>query len=220
MLEPLCRATEPCTVTRILLSYSLRSRVSTRRVDRAYLAEKGTPMPRPVRLLPHVVATLLLALLVSAMVRESAAGSSPASSTTPSAGLPGVTSKVLAHASPLAAPDKELSAVRVTIQPGASIPAHEHPGTQVAAILSGSLTYTVLTGEIPVTRGATGTPSPAEVVRAGQTVVLQPGDFVVEEPGALHMARNEGSEPVVISLATLFPPGQPRTIFAQATPAA
>ena len=177
-------------------------------------------MSRVARLLPLFVGAVLLALVVSTLYREATAGSTLATSATPSTGLPGVASQVLAHASPIAAPDKELAAARVTIQPGASIPTHQHPGTQVAAIVSGSLTYTVLTGEVPVTRAAIGTPAPAELVHAGQTVVLQPGDFVVEQPGALHRARNEGREPVVIILATLFSPDQPRTIFAPATPAA
>ena len=135
---------------------------------------------------------------------------------TPQAGFPGVVSEVLARGVPAVVAGQELAVGRVTIAPGASIPTHEHPGTQVAAIVSGELIYTVFTSEVPLTRaGGDGT---AEPIRAGPTVVLRAGDAVVEQPGAIHEGRNAGTEPVVILLATLFEAGQPRTLFVEGTP--
>lgn len=136
---------------------------------------------------------------------------------TPAAGLAGIESEILAAATPVPVADEQLALGRVTVQPGAVIPPHEHPGTQLATILAGELTYTVLTGAVAVA-GADG----ADItIRAGETLQLRPGDAVIEQPGALHTARNNGDEPVVIVLATLFPAGSPRTLFQEmATPTA
>ncbi len=178
---------------------------------------------RGVRRSARLVALALPVVLVAALSAAAARDATPSAGRgTPTAGLPGVTSVVLAHGAPDAAPASELSIGRVVIEPGASIPPHEHPGTQVAAIVDGELTYTVLTGSVPVTRAASSPATPADradfVIDAGETFVLTAGDSVVEQPGALHTARNAGDKPVVILLATLFDPDQPRTIFA-ATPA-
>ena len=164
--------------------------------------------------------SLALVVLLAGGLRPAAGQPDPttAANGTPVAGLPGVSSEVLARAAPDAAPAEELAVGRATIAPGASIPPHEHPGTQVAAIVSGELTYTVLSGEVPVRRaGTTGTPvatAAGNAIAAGETVVLRPGDAITERPGALHTARNAGTEPVVIALATLFDRDRPRTIFA------
>ena len=160
----------------------------------------------------------VLCLALAAVLWVSGVGSraeSAATLATPAAsGLPGVTSEVLGRGVSSSAPGEELAVARVTIAPGAAIPEHEHPGTQVAAIVAGELTYTVVTGEVPVTRAG----GEVESIGAGQTVTLRPGDSLVEQPGVRHHAENNGAETVEISLATLFPPDQPRTIFVTPTP--
>lgn len=165
---------------------------------------------------------ILTALFIAATTLALALGRTveslpEAAQTTPAAGIPGLESRIYAAASPAPVADAELALGRVTVDPGATIPPHEHPGTQIADILSGELTYTVLTGQVAIV-GADG----AELtINAGETLRLRPGDAVVEQPGALHTARNEGNEPVVIVLATLFPAGSPRAIYqSAATPAA
>jgi mannose-6-phosphate isomerase-like protein (cupin superfamily) len=81
---------------------------------------------------------------------------------------------------------------------------------QIARIESGVLTYTVIHGEVPVTRASgPGTPGPVEVLRDGQTTKLYPGDWVVERPGVIHYGWNQGSEPVVILASTLLTAGAP-----------
>jgi quercetin dioxygenase-like cupin family protein len=116
-----------------------------------------------------------------------------------------------------------LELVRYVIQPGTTLATHVHPGVQIAAIASGRLTYTVLRGEVPVTRAATaGTPGPTETIAAGEVTTLGPGDAVVEYPGAVHFGRNDGAEPVVILASTLLAAGQPPAIVvnAKGTPVA
>ena len=57
--------------------------------------------------------------------------------------------------------------------PGAAIPSHYHPGTQIGVVVQGELTYTVFTGAVSLFRAAGGAP---ETVSPGQTVVVGPGD--------------------------------------------
>jgi quercetin dioxygenase-like cupin family protein len=87
---------------------------------------------------------------------------------------------------------------------------------QTAWVESGELTYHVLKGEVPVGRaGDPATPgvaTPSEVITAGQVTTLQPGDWVVETPGAVHYAENPGTEPVIIFAATLLEVDQPSAI--------
>lgn len=137
---------------------------------------------------------------------------SAGSSATPTASS-GVTRSVLIGATPASAPDQRLELVRYVIEPGTALPPHVHPGTQLASIAAGELTYTVVSGEIRVERaGAGGTPGPVEVLTAGETTVLRPGDAVIETEGMVHFGENRGTEPVVILAATLLEAGQPPSI--------
>ena len=175
-------------------------------------------MTRSLRWLPILVGLVLL--LAGSAVFVDARQATPAAPDNPAAGLPGVTSEVLGRTDPASAPGQELALARVTLAPGAVIPPHEHPGTQLATIVAGELTYSVLTGEVKLTRAGAegGTPAATGAITAGETVALRPGDVIVEVPGAIHTARNDGDETVDILLSTLFLVGEPRTIFV-ATPA-
>ena len=179
-------------------------------------------MRRCVGLGRFVVAALIVVLVGGGAAWGDARQATPPAGTPELIALPGVAGAVLGRGRPAAVPQLELAVGQVTIAPGATIPPHEHPGTQVAVIVAGELAYTVLSGEVALTRGdrpaVGGTPVAADAIVAGQTVVLRMGDSVVEQPGALHTARNAGTEPVVIILSTLFEPGAPRTIFVAATP--
>lgn len=119
----------------------------------------------------------------------------------------------LAEARAKGAPGRELGLSQVTIPPGVTLVKHRHPGTQVATIVSGRLTYTVFVGAVEVYRtAADGSSALSRTVEPGTTAVLLPGDTVVEQPGDIHQGGNRGSKPVVITLATLFPDGAPSAI--------
>ena len=47
----------------------------------------------------------------------------------------------------------------------------------------------------------------SEVLAAGMSVTLEPGDTVVEPPGMVHLGSNLGRRPVVMVAATLFETG-------------
>jgi hypothetical protein len=72
------------------------------------------------------------------------------------------------------------------------------------------LTYHVETGEVPVfAAAADGRSTTVRTVRAGQTVQIVPGQWVVEEEGDHHWGANEGGEPLVIVTSALLREGAP-----------
>lgn len=111
------------------------------------------------------------------------------------------------------APDRELALTRVNVPAGAQLPPHRHLGTQIARIAKGTLTYTVLKGSVTIRRGAAdGNERVVRQIRAGQTGKIRTGNWIVEQPNVHHRARNTGSGPVVIYMATLFPKGAPPSV--------
>jgi quercetin dioxygenase-like cupin family protein len=128
-----------------------------------------------------------------------------------------IASEVLGRAIPVTVENPELALGRVTVMPGAVLPVHFHPGTQIGAIVQGELTYTVFSGEITWYRADDPANVPA-MIRPGQTVVARAGDALVESPDSIHQGRNNGREPLVIYLSTLFPAGAARAVAIEATP--
>jgi quercetin dioxygenase-like cupin family protein len=128
-----------------------------------------------------------------------------------------ISSEVLSRDVPVDVADPELALGRVTIMPGAVIPVHHHPGTQIGVVVQGTLTYSVFTGTVEWQR-ANAHQSAPHVIAAGETVRVPTGDALVEAPGSIHQGRNDGTIPVVIYLSTLFPVGAPRAIVGEATP--
>jgi mannose-6-phosphate isomerase-like protein (cupin superfamily) len=55
------------------------------------------------------------------------------------------------------------------------------------------------------------------MISPGETVVVRPGDALVESPESIHQGRNDGAVPLVIYLSTLFPAGAPRAIVVEAS---
>jgi quercetin dioxygenase-like cupin family protein len=108
---------------------------------------------------------------------------------------------------------RTLGLSRVTIPPKTRLALHRHPGTQIAYIQKGTLTYTVRTGAVKVYRGAADQ-DPRVVCRvaAGETGKVHAGEWVIERPHVIHFGANEGDRPVVIVLATLFRNGSPAAI--------
>lgn len=136
---------------------------------------------------------------------------------TPVATVSAIANEVLVHASPVAIADPELALGRVTLLAGAVLPPHYHPGTQIAVIVQGTLTYTVFSGTIELYRHSSTSDAP-ETISAGETVEVRSGDALIETPGSVHQGRNIGATPVVIYLSTLFPADSPRAIIVDATP--
>ena len=129
-----------------------------------------------------------------------------------------VTSQVFAEAAPATVEEPVLALGVVTVEPGAAIADHVHPGTQIGTIAAGQLTYSVVTGDVRFRRAADAPDAALRTIQAGETVLLGEGDTVIENSGAIHHARNDGDVPVIIWLSTLFPAGAPRAEYVAATP--
>jgi quercetin dioxygenase-like cupin family protein len=108
------------------------------------------------------------------------------------------------------APGRTLVLSRVEVEPGAKLALHHHLGTQTAHIEAGTLTYTVRRGSVVVSKGESDQdPQVVRSIKAGQTGRIRSGQWIVEQPSAIHEAANLGSTPVVIYLATLLKTGAP-----------
>ena len=173
----------------------------------------GGPMPRVV---------VVVAVAVMFGIRLVVQGSGPVSlaqhATPETSSAVVIASEVLGRAVPVAVENPELALGRVTIMPGAAIPTHYHVGTQIGVVVQGELTYEVFSGEIAWHRKDDPTGEPY-MIGAGETVLVRPGDALVETLGSIHQGSNAGDVPLVIYLSTLFPVGAPRSIIVEATPA-
>jgi quercetin dioxygenase-like cupin family protein len=118
--------------------------------------------------------------------------------------------------SPSGARGETLGLSRVVIPANAQLALHVHPGTQIAYIDKGTLTYTVRTGAVNVYRGqADKHPRLVRRLIAGQTAKIRAGQWVIEKPHVQHFGANRSSQPVVILAATLLKNGQPPAIPVQ-----
>jgi quercetin dioxygenase-like cupin family protein len=124
-----------------------------------------------------------------------------------------VTRQPLAEvAAPPGAPHRTLGLSKVVVMPGAVLDSHHHPGSQLGYIAEGALTYTVESGRAKVMKGPGDDATLVRRIGPGQTVRVRAGQWLVEEQGEVHHARNAGPVPIVIYLATLFRTGQPAAI--------
>ena len=89
---------------------------------------------------------------------------------------------------------REVLQARVDFAPGASFPAHSHPGEEIIYVLAGVLEYEVA-GSPPVT--------------------LKGGDVLFVPAGAFHSARNVGSVPGSELATYVLEKGKPLTAFAE-----
>ncbi|HEX5498099.1 MAG TPA: cupin domain-containing protein [Thermomicrobiales bacterium] len=138
------------------------------------------------------------------------------------ASVVGISSETLVAAQPAIVASPEMALVRVMVAPGAAIPTHEHTGTQIASFISGELTYTVLSGEVDLSRyGTVSAAGAMQRLGPGDTVVLRSGDAIVEHPGSFHQAVNKGHDPVLLFSSILYPSAGKPTIYGtpMATPA-
>lgn len=164
-----------------------------------------------------VTSTLILA--VAALLGLGPALTSAQDGTPTADPFAGVTIEALGSAVPSAAPDDALVLLRLTMEPGANIPAHSHPGPVVLYVDSGTFGTTWVEGEGQLTRAAmAGTPAAAEPVTAGAELILESGDTLAYE-GAVHTMANAGDEPLVLLVSALLVADQPGFLFAEATPA-
>jgi quercetin dioxygenase-like cupin family protein len=113
---------------------------------------------------------------------------------------------------PTGSPKRTLGLSRVVVMPGAVLASHHHPGSQLGYVAEGVLTYTVETGQAKLMKGPGDAPTVIKVIKPGDTVKVRPGQWLSEEQGEIHHARNRGEIPIVIYLSTLLKTGEPAAI--------
>jgi quercetin dioxygenase-like cupin family protein len=97
----------------------------------------------------------------------------------------------------LSAPGREVLQVRVDLDPGVTFPAHSHPGEEIAYVIEGSLEYR-LAGKPPVT------------LKAGQTLFIP--------AGAIHSAKNVGTDNAAELATYIVEKGKPLVAIKPAQP--
>ena len=92
--------------------------------------------------------------------------------------------------------------LRITLEPGASVPAHTHPGPELGLVEEGTLSVTP-TGDASISRAESGS---AETV--SEATDLNPGDWILY-PAEVGMAFSNATESnVVILSAVILPVGE------------
>jgi len=128
--------------------------------------------------------------------------------------MAGVTTEALGSLPSAGAPGYTLVFLRITIQPGANIPAHSHPGDVVVVVQSGKFGTSFVRGQGTVTREASGGADPVAVtLKAGDSAVLLPGDSLAYSGSAGHTMSNAGLAPLVLLVSALLADGQPGFMF-------
>src|SRR5829696_4598608 len=160
-----------------------------------------------------VVVLLVLGALAVTFVGYTAAqdATPPAEPITAMELAPGVTAEVLAAAPSAVAPNQTVYVARFVFQPGAEIFPHNHPGTTVLGVESGSLGWTLVAGTAHVIRAAAaGATGPAEdLTEPGKEVILEPGDAIFYEDDVVHTARGASDEAAVVLGTFVLTTGEP-----------
>ena len=124
---------------------------------------------------------------------------------------PGVTAEVLGAAPSALAPGQTVYVARFVFKPGASIFPHNHPGTTVLGVVSGSFGWTLKAGKAHVIRGAgAGATGPVEdLIEPGTDVILKAGDAIFYETDVVHTARGAGATEAVVLGSLVLKTGAP-----------
>ncbi len=112
---------------------------------------------------------------------------------------PGVTAEIFAAVPSDRAPGQTVYVARFVFEPGSEIFPHNHPGTAVLAVESGTWGWTLLEGTAHVVRGAAaGNTEVEDVTEPGTEVLLEVGDAIYYEEDVVHTARGAGDDQTVL----------------------
>jgi quercetin dioxygenase-like cupin family protein len=142
--------------------------------------------------------------------RLSAQDATPAPAVTQVELAPGFVAEVFAGAPSAVAPGQTVYIARFTIQPGASIFPHGHPGTTVLSVDSGSFGWTLVQGTAHVVRGAgSGGTAVEDITEPNTEVILEPGDTIYYESDVVHTARGASDVPTIVLGTLVLTAGEP-----------
>jgi quercetin dioxygenase-like cupin family protein len=163
------------------------------------------PQPARRRRPKRFLAPLALAVVPALAVAAVAAGHQGPPAPPPAGGGPsGVTIEPLVHATipdPVRVNDdgikiktdgpRDALGTKITVVPGGTFGWHTHPGPVFVAVASGTLSLY----------------EPSHHNRSCDKTNVAPGQAFIEGGGHVHLARNEGSEPVQLYATFLAAPG-------------
>ena len=147
---------------------------------------------------------VVMAVLVSTSCGSTSAPTKPRP--TASSTAVDVQREVMGTADPPNARGESLSMTRVTFPPGYRIPTHTHPGTQLAFVERGTLTYEVVRGGSVTIHRSDGT---TQRLGPGDRTKIPAGSWLVELPGVVHYGWNQTSAEVVVLTSALLGKGKP-----------
>jgi hypothetical protein len=104
---------------------------------------------------------------------------------------------------------ESLVLARLTLDPGASLRGHDHPGAAVISVESGVLETTLIRGMGEVQRHDDA----IEIVSANAQVMLYEGDSMAYEQDCGKTMTNAGDVPLVLILSLVADDGQPLFSF-------
>jgi quercetin dioxygenase-like cupin family protein len=122
----------------------------------------------------------------------------------------GTTTETLGSTIPDTAEGQALVFLRITMEPGARIDAHNHPGSVILVVDSGTFGTEFTQGEGQITRSGEEN---AQTVRSGTEQILEAGDSIAYGGNAAHTMVNAGDEPLVLLVSALLDPDQPGFLF-------
>jgi quercetin dioxygenase-like cupin family protein len=125
---------------------------------------------------------------------------------------PAVRDPLASVSNPINGKGETLGLDKVTIPVGTVLALHHHPGSDIAYVQQGELTYSVKSGHVTVMSGPASAPRVVRQISAGQTGTLKAGDWIAENPSVIHHAANNGKQPIVIYISWLYPIGAPAAI--------
>lgn len=157
------------------------------------------------------VAVLVLTLIAGAFGMARAQTPEPESSDTAATTeeIPGASLEILGEATSETR-TVGMTLYRITLEPGVEIPAHWHSGSVTWYVDSGTLSFTVVEGEVWVrcaadcVPGATPDQSGFMLVPEGTEVVLEAGDWIIQHDTTEHAYRNAGDTDAVIDASTTY----------------
>ncbi len=124
---------------------------------------------------------------------------------------PGVWAEVFAGVPSARAKGQTVYLARFTFYPGSEIFPHNHPGTVLLSVASGTFGWTLVEGTAYVVRGAAaGAADQAqELGEQGADVLLEPGDAIYYEDDVVHTARGAGDTPSIVFGALVLTSDKP-----------
>lgn len=145
------------------------------------------------------------AALVGAAMATSAIRAGLAAQDATPASINGVRTELLGVGFPTGQDGQVLQLIRFTLEPGATTAPHVRPGTRVNYVDRGRWGVTVVGGLVELQPAGGDRQSDREALSPGSEYILEVGDSLFIDEGAVIASRNAGDEPLVLYTSATSP---------------